>query len=143
MYSVPESFLEIEVRNPQTHGMILLSLQVSPRLTHSLRLWQEDVHRLRNRLQGEMPSPLSLPGSRCCLRRASADMQPIYNRPISQLSNCATLSFDGAIPTLKPSAISLNTNQPESTSLLSLARSSPTDSQMRSSSRGEKAWRGS
>lgn len=36
MYSVPESFLEIEVRNPQTHGVYLI-LQVSrANVTHGV-----------------------------------------------------------------------------------------------------------
>ena len=37
MYSVPESFLEIEVRNPQTHGTFVdLSAQVVSRSVHVL-----------------------------------------------------------------------------------------------------------
>src|SRR5262245_29661412 len=57
MYSVPESFLEIEVRNPQTHGKCC-ALRRRPVL-HYAETWngdgmvrKEDVHRLRDRLQG-------------------------------------------------------------------------------------------
>jgi hypothetical protein len=62
MYSVPESFLEIEVRNPQTHGELahysLISLSpLSPsslwrqsdnssEAVFVIRIRKEDVHRL-------------------------------------------------------------------------------------------------
>lgn len=53
MYSVPESFLEIEVRNPQTHGA-LRSLQSRFQDWCHLysRLWKENVHWLWGSLQG-------------------------------------------------------------------------------------------
>ena len=49
MYSVPESFLEIEVRNPQTHGKsIHLRIdRVADQIVRiPYRFWQEDVHGL-------------------------------------------------------------------------------------------------
>ena len=59
MYSVPESFLEIEVRNPQTHGAslylwlvdVLSPAPIIPLTTCRLRT--QNVHRLRDRLQSE------------------------------------------------------------------------------------------
>jgi len=57
MYSIPESFLEIEVRNPQTHGAfgaLPCSSGVSIRAYidegRLCRIWTEDVHRLRSRV---------------------------------------------------------------------------------------------
>ena len=53
MYSVPESFLEIEVKNPQTHGTYCLpSPKSAPPRTHAMgdfrawfcRVWSEDVY---------------------------------------------------------------------------------------------------
>ena len=48
MYSVPESFLEIEVRNPQTHGeLVLRNLALDNSYTiDSNRIWKKNVHRL-------------------------------------------------------------------------------------------------
>ena len=44
MYAVPESFLEIEVRNPMTHGELLLS-DIAMIVDYS-RNWEKDVYRL-------------------------------------------------------------------------------------------------
>ena len=50
MYSVPESFLEIEVRNPQTHGEFApsstIAAQVGTYTIYRNRIWKKDVHRL-------------------------------------------------------------------------------------------------
>lgn len=64
-------------------------------------------------------------------------------RPTYPPSNFATLSFDGAILTSKPSATSSSANPPVSTFLLFLAKCSRTDSLTRSSRREEKDWKGS
>ena len=55
MYSVPESFLEIEVRNPQTHGACSRAWLGSlgrGSCGAAGRVRAEDVHRLRDRVQG-------------------------------------------------------------------------------------------
>jgi hypothetical protein len=54
MYGVPENFLEVEVRNPMTHGESLTLLGIDKDLTSTAsRLRQKDVHRLRDCDQGE------------------------------------------------------------------------------------------
>lgn len=47
MYSVPESFLEIEVRNPQTHGKQVFFAKISLHCSRCCaRIWSENVYRL-------------------------------------------------------------------------------------------------
>jgi hypothetical protein len=55
-YAPPEDFLEIEVRDPRTHGErpSLLPPQ-APLIASSPRLWTEDVHRLRDHVPHQHP----------------------------------------------------------------------------------------
>ena len=110
MYSVPESFLEIEVRNPQTHGAhsshasVLISSSPS-RASHASRhrFWPQDVHRLRNCMQGKCPPVRPL---------AYHSQPPPASRPTSPHLNYATLSCADATLTLRPSVTSSSGNLP-------------------------------
>jgi hypothetical protein len=52
MYGVPENFLEVEVRNPLTHGMSLELEAAAQCSSRARRLWPQAVHRLRDRDTG-------------------------------------------------------------------------------------------
>lgn len=49
---MPESFLEIEVRNPQTHGEYTVCLHERLCAEMPCRLRAQDVYRLRDSVQG-------------------------------------------------------------------------------------------
>lgn len=151
MYSVPESFLEIEVRNPQTHGKLRSERPQSTILKISFP---------------QVSDERCIQIMKLCARFVSTNalrwpqLQPSFPRPISPHSNCGIPLSDVVTLILKHSVcpfphphdhvrteanaqeISLNVNQPESTSLLFPERFSPTVSRTKLLRAGGKVWRG-
>jgi len=130
MYSIPESFLEIEVRNPQTHGPFCRHFINEKPFLLAPRFRSQDVYGLWDCLQGPF-------GARPHLFFTSHS--PIC-RPISPLLNFATPLSDEDTPTLRRSVIPSNVNHHASIFLLYQAKSLPTGSLTRSSRVGEKVW---
>ena len=108
MYSVPESFLEIEVRNPQTHGtfVTLSALAVS----RSVRiLTRVDCKGFGRKMYTDYEVVCRVCAPLPFLLRFFADLVGAMangrNRRTSPRSNCDTRSCVDATQTLRPSAI--------------------------------------
>jgi hypothetical protein len=126
MYSVPESFLEIEVRNPQTHGQSLPPIHLRP--------YSEWITGFGRKMFTDYEIVCKVSSPRCRLNPSLST----HRRPTSLHSNCAIPSCAGDTPTLRPSVTYSSTSPPASTSPRCLARYSQTASQTRSLSPGEK-----
>jgi hypothetical protein len=133
-YAVPESGLEIEVKDAQTHGRPSAFTPLVIEQCHVGRLRTEDVHGLRDHLQG---GPIhSFPDMGCS--SAHRPTSPPSKYPIracadgSKCFSCFATKFDGRpAPTLKRSATSWSASRPASTSRHCPARSSPTGASTR------------
>lgn len=103
MYSAPENTLEIEVRDPRTQGRSSVAIAVQ-RLTCARRVWQEDVHRLRDSLQSMSNNSSS---------RSMANLK--CHRQTSPRSRSATRLSGEGIRISKHSETSLSAKAHEST----------------------------
>ena len=99
MYSVPESFLEIEVRNPQTHGEFSKKNANRIFVTHILFYLKTGFGRKMYTDYEIVCKVCLLPTFLCALARRFS--LPTFDRPIFPRSNFDTLSSDDATPTLK------------------------------------------
>lgn len=123
MYAVPESFLEIEIRNPMTHGEIACYYAcVLSESTKRIQVWAErciPTTRLyawyvKISLVAQAVNPSSWQPRRPSSRSDA--------RPTSPLSSSAIRSFEDDTQTLRRSAMSSRENRPELTFPLFPAR---------------------
>jgi len=108
MYSIPESFLEIEVRNPQTHGtFVALS---APTVSRSVRiLTRIDCTGFGRKMYTDYEVVCRVWAPLSFMLRFFADLVGAaangWNRRTFPRSNCDTRSCVDATQTLRPSAI--------------------------------------